>query len=135
LEDVRNHSPIASRCMLHFILEDFRLDLSGGVLLQRLLVAELLELLLEKGISGGQRRGDDLYWEEKKLNISVATRSPVSTLIHLALNVETEGTPVPTIGLKDWNIDGVTFGRELLERFRGEWEGVRRAAWKVRSVK
>ncbi|MDX1386448.1 MAG: DUF366 family protein, partial [bacterium] len=105
------------------------------VLLQRLWEASLHELLMEKGVDRGQRKGDDLYWGEKKLNISIATSSPVSTLIHLALNVETEGTPVPTIGLADWDLEPVAFGKALLERFQGEYEGMRRATWKVRPVK
>ncbi len=38
-------------------------------------------------------------------------------LLHLALNIETEGTPIPTSGLKELGYVPQTFGETVLERF------------------
>lgn len=135
LEDVRKNAPIYSPRMLHFILETFGLDLKGGVLLQRLLVVQVAEQLRSKGITQVERRGDDLFINEKKLSVSIATRSPVSTLIHLGINVLTEGTPVPTVGLGELKLDPKEFGENCLERFRKEYLEVLRATQKVRAVR
>jgi uncharacterized protein len=134
LEDVRRVAPIYSPKMLHFLLESFHLDLNAGVLLQRLCVAIVQEELRVRGISEVQRKGDDLYVGEKKLSVSIATRSLVSTLIHLGLNILSEGTPVPTMGLEEKGIDAREFGRACLKKFQGEFEDVLKATYKVRGV-
>jgi len=134
LEDVKQRAPISSDKMLHLLWEDFEVNLAAGVLWQRLAVAILHETLRDRGVAGGYRRGNDLYWEEKKLNVSVATRSPVSTLVHVGINATTAGTPVPTIALAEWNLDPVDFGKEFLARLEGEYLGFQKALWKVRAV-
>lgn len=134
LEDVRRKAPIYSPEMLHFIVESFHLDLRGAVFLQRLFMAAIAELLLKRGVSTLTRAGDDLYDGEKKLSVSIATASPVSTLIHVGLNIRTEGTPVPTQGLADWGIDAVDFARECLEMMKQEYEACLKASYKVRGV-
>jgi Uncharacterized conserved protein len=134
LEDVRSQAPIFSPEMLHFIVETFQLELRGGVFLQRLLIASIAELLGAKGARDLRREGDDLYDGEKKLSVSIATRSPVSTLLHLGLNIRTEGTPVPTQGLAQYSVDPAGFAAECLEAFKKEYESSLRAACKVRGV-
>ena len=42
------------------------------------------------------RKGDDLFLGEGKLSVSIATASPVSTLIHLGVNEDASGAPVTT---------------------------------------
>lgn len=135
LEDVKNQKGIYSPLMLHFLLESFSLDLKGGVLFQRICVMKVLEELgKHPGIPPLERQGDDLYNGEKKLNVSIATRSPVSTLIHLGINVQTKGTPVPTSGLEDWKIEPEKFGRQCLESFQKEYHEILKASYKVRGV-
>ncbi len=134
LEDVLAKAPIASDQMLHFLWEHFDLDLAGGVLWQRLMVANLLETLNSVGVSGGIRRGNDLYWGDKKLNVSVATRSPLSTLVHLGINITSEGTPVATAALQEWGINPVEFGQKFLGQLKKEYGGFQKALWKVRAV-
>ncbi len=134
LEDVRKNAPIYSPRMLHFILESFHLDLRATVLLQRLLIAMLKDTLQERGISNFKREGDDLFQNFKKLSVSIATRSPVSCLIHLGINIQTEGTPVPTVGLEELGIDAVEFGKHCLDRWKKEYEAVFDATYKVRGV-
>ncbi len=97
---------IAGRQMLHFIVEHFDADLHRAILRQRLLVAilqqELNRRLREKGSDRFvSRDGDDLFVGGKKLTVSVATASQVSSLIHLGVNIDAMGAPVEAIGLSE----------------------------------
>lgn len=134
LEDVRQNEPIYSTRMLHFIVESFQLDLKGGVLLQRLMAAQILETLRERGVHRLRRSGDDLYLGERKLSVSIATRSATSTLIHLGLNVSSAGTPVPTVGLEDLGIEAKPFAEACLEILSEEYRSILQATYKVRGV-
>jgi len=119
-----------ARQMLHFIVERFDTDLEKMVLWQRLLVAIAAELLP----TVVTRRGDDLFAHDRKLSVSIATASPVSTLIHFALNVDPTGAPVPAIGLDELGVDPRDFAQRLMAAFAKELAGVREARCKVRPV-
>ena len=58
------------------------------------------DLLEEMGIKT-HRKGDDLYCEDGKLTVSIATCSASSMKIHFAMNLTTTGTPkdIKTVGL------------------------------------
>ena len=134
LEDVRREDPIFSRHMLHYLWESFAFDLRAAASFQRLMVAVVAEELRREKAVEVRRKGDDLYVGAKKLSVSIATASPVSTLIHLGLNVTGEGAPVAAIGLGELGIDATGFGKICLERFNEEYKGILAATWKVRSV-
>lgn len=139
LEDVKAAAPIFSPLMLHVIAEFFSGDLHLTVYRQRMLVVlakELLESLTERQV---KRRGDDLYLTRSdgtpgKLSVSIATASTTSTLIHTGFNIQTEGTPVPTVGLAELGIDVPTFATRLLENYSTEIEDIWQARCKVRAV-
>ncbi len=136
LEDVRVQSPIYGDDMLHFIVEHFDHDLEKAVLRQRLLVTIIKEIL-EKRKPGLQRAGDDLYYEERKLSISIATATPVSTMIHTALNITAENTPVPAAGLVElgWPVASIPeLAQEIGRTYADEMQGVIRSRCKVRGV-
>lgn len=135
LEDVKKKAPIAADQMLHVLLEHFQWDLSTGILWQHLMVALLRECLQDHGVEGLKRKGNDLFREQKKFNVSVATASPLSTLIHLGVNISNEGTPVPTAALSDFGLDAENFAQIYLNRLEAEYRGFQRARWKVRAVK
>jgi len=134
LEDVRRQAPIFSREMLHFVAESFSFDLRAAATFQRLMVATVQAELAQRGLSRIQRRGDDLYAGDGKLSVSIATVSPVSTMIHLGLNVVGEGAPVQAIGLRDLGMDPREFGGRCLKAFSEDYQGILRAATKVRGV-
>jgi hypothetical protein len=69
-----------------------------------------------------------------KLSVSIATASPVSTLIHTGFNIETEGTPVPTAGLAEQGVDIPAFAAEVLRRYAAEVQDIWLARCKVRAV-
>lgn len=139
LEDARNNRPIASRSMLHFIAEFFDGSLKETILLQRLLISLLQQRITDRVgaqlISPLQRIGNDLYENDKKLTVSIATASPVSTLIHAGINISSEGTPVPTKGLSDYGIEPIEFAQEILADFMKEYTSVLRDLAKVRPAR
>ncbi len=140
IEDVKAEAPIYSPQMVHFIAEFFDLDLEKTVYRQRLLVVTAKEVLEERLDRPVTRRGDDLYLTRPqdglpgKLSVSIATSSPVSTLIHTGFNVLTEGTPVATVGLAELGIDPDEFAQSVLERYTAEVADIWLARCKVRPV-
>ncbi len=134
LVDVRAGRFIASPRMVHFIVEHFGLALNEAILRQRLLARLAGDLLREKGAPEVRVRGNDLFAAGRKASVSVATLSPVSALIHLGVNVRTEGTPIPTFGLREAGIAPEPFAQELLGRYAQELVDIHRAAAKVRGV-
>jgi hypothetical protein len=125
IEDVKANAPIYSPLMLHR---------------QRLLIVnakELLEVLTGKPVT---REGDDLYLHRSdgtpgKLSVSIATTSATSTLVHTGFNIETKGTPVPTVGLAELGVDVQSFGTALLERYTLELDDIWLARCKVRTAR
>jgi len=134
LEDLKDEAPIFSPRMLHFIFEGFGWDLPRAVLFQRLMVVVLKEILEEKGIKALRRRGDDIFQADKKLTVSIATVSPVSALIHLGVNIHTQGTPVPTVGLEELGLKAKELANDCLEKFSLEYKEMLKASYKVRAV-
>lgn len=139
IEDVKANAPIYSPEMIHFIAEFFDLDLEKTVYRQRLLIVTAKEYIEERLNRPVQRRGDDLYLlrpdgRPGKLSVSIATSSPVSTLIHTGFNVRSEGTPVPTVALAELGLDPHDFAQAVLERYSAEVADIWLARCKVRPV-
>ncbi len=134
LADVQEKGFIYSPLMLHFIVEHFDTDLTLAIFKQRMLMVAIKEELEQYEIYPS-RRGDDLYINKKKLSVSIATRSIVSTLIHVGLNIKTEGTPVPTIGLEELGIPDIkALAVNVMDRYKQELEQIAEARCKVRGV-
>lgn len=133
LEDVKKKAPIFSPKMLHFLGEFFIDSLDVGILLQNLFVGTVYELLWEKGGRDLSRKGNDLFFDSRKLSVSVATKSPVSVLFHMGLNIETQGTPIPTSGLSEMWVEPWDLAQKVFERFQQDIEGFRKARAKVLS--
>jgi len=138
-EDFDLGNIVAGKDMLHFIVEMSGAGLLGITLAQRLLCSitqDVLNSELSKSGAGRvvDRKGDDLYVGQGKLSVSVATVSPVSGLIHLGLNITTEGVPVEAACLAGMSIDYKWIAGEVLARFAGEIDSCTRAASKVRPV-
>ena len=133
-EDLLEQSRICGKDMLHFIFEIFDQNLFTGVLWQRLFAAIVAAAVEEQCGKRLQRSGDDLYLGKKKFSISIATRSPNSTMIHYAVNISNEGTPVPTLALSDLKLDFKKFAKTCLEHAEAEFSSIRNATMKVRAV-
>ena len=135
IEDVINNEPIYSKSMLSFISEQFNIELVEGVFRQRLLMCIIKEALEKRGINV-VRDGDDLFVQNKKLSVSIATKSITSTLIHTGLNILSDGTPIPTVGLEsDLGILDVNcFAEEVMLKYSQEIDDIVMASTKVRGV-
>ncbi len=135
IEDVINNEPIYSKYMLSFITEQFGVELSEGVFRQRLLICIIKELLEARGIFV-KRCGDDLIINDKKLSVSIATKSPTSILIHTGLNIDSKGAPVKASGLtSELGITDIKeFALEVMKRYAEELDDIMLATTKVRGV-
>jgi len=135
-EDLLEKSKIEGSDMVHFIFEIFDRPLFCGVLLQRLFASVVIDVLqeLSKKPLNLIRCGDDIYQSKKKLSISIATRSPNSSMIHFAVNVSNKGTPVETCCLSDFSIDAKKFAELCLKSIQAEYESILIATQKVKSV-
>jgi hypothetical protein len=131
-EDLRAQAKIEGERMVHFIVEMFDCSLLAAVAAQRLLASIIMESLKNPEL---HRDGDDIYLKDKKFSISIATVSPTSALIHFAVNVVNDGTPVPTLSLKDLKVDPEKFAHDILEKFAKEMISVRAATQKVKWVR
>jgi hypothetical protein len=132
---------IRARSMIHWIGEFFGADLAGTVAIQRLFVAILKDLLIQmspKDCGEWSRSGDDLYLtfegKKRKLSVSIVTASPVSTLLHLGINIDPEGAPVAAIGLAELKIDPVQFAEAALKKMSQEYQEIHWACTKVKPV-
>ena len=137
-EDLLALSEIRSANMLHFIVEKFQTTLFTAVLMQRLLASLCLELVRERvplKASEFKRDGDDIFWNDRKLSISIATLSPISGMVHFAVNTSNENTPVKTCALSDFGILPRDFAESLMQNFCAEIESSEIATQKVHWVK
>jgi hypothetical protein len=141
-EDLVANAEIKSDQMLHFIIEMFNQNLMTAVSLQRLIVSISQNILNSNSIvlknKKLRRSGDDLYLDQGKkslkLSISIASISPVSSMIHFALNTTNEGTPVPTCSLLDLKINPKEFAMQVMDEFSKEYISIIEATQKVRPL-
>ncbi len=133
LVDVQVKEFIYSPLMLNFIVEHFNTDLELAIYRQRLFMVCIKEELEQYEIEVN-RLGDDLYVNRGKLSVSIATCTTVSTLIHVGLNIETQGTPVKTIGLNELGINDISaFADKVMLRYKMELEQIYEARCKVKG--
>ena len=135
IEDVINNEPIYSKNMLSFITEQFNVELVEGVFRQRLLICSIKEALERRGVKI-VRSGDDLFVDDKKLTVSIATKSLTSILIHTGINIDSKGAPVKACGLEnDLKISDIKdFALEVMENYSNEIDDIILASTKVRGV-
>jgi len=142
LQDVLDNSPIYSKKMVHFIAEHFNTTLIEGVLRQRLLVNIAREAISDNLINNNFssqniiRKGDDLFYNDGKLSVSIAAKSINSVLIHLGINIDSQGTPVKASGLEsDMNIKNhEEIAKNIIINYCKENEEIISASCKVRGV-
>ena len=137
IEDVLAESPIYSKKMAHFIVEHFNISLVEGVLRQRLLVNIARETIMSKSPSRTvERCGDDLFYNDGKLSVSIAAKSVNSVLIHLGINIDSAGAPVKAAGLEsDMNIKNhEEIIKQIMLNYCKECDDIINASCKVRGV-
>ncbi len=133
IEDVINNEPIKSDKMANFIIETFNSSLKEMVLRQRLFISIIKETLEDMGVIV-KRKGDDLFYKNRKLSVSIATKSTVSGLIHTGINLVSTGAPIEVSSVYEMGIDEDKLINEILARFCQETGDMDFAAVKVRGV-
>jgi len=134
IEDVLNNDSIYSKKMLNFIIEQYNLPLEQMVYAQRLFMSIIKEVIEDYGVKI-VRSGDDLFFENGKLSVSIATKSITSCLIHSALNIIKEGAPVKASDLTEMGIKDIKeFALKVMNKYKQEVESIKSAVYKVRGV-
>lgn len=137
-EDRLAQDRIEAGKMIHFIGEFFGMSLNEGVLTQRFFMALVGEILRDDFGVKIRRSGDDLFLGEgpssRKLSVSIVTASPVSILLHVGLNIDPVGAPVPAIGLQELGVLPDKLIERVKIRFLDEWNDMKWACTKVRPV-
>jgi hypothetical protein len=133
-EDKIAGAQICGGSMVHFIFELFDITLLSAVCFQRLMANWVQSVVQDFNPSILLRReGDDLYWGEKKFSISIATQSTRSCLVHFAVNVTNQGTPILTCALSDFQIEPALLISKVFERATLEWSSIWEATYKVHT--
>jgi len=138
-EDKLKNDFINSAYMMHFIIEIFEASLREAVVWQRLFIAQIAAFLKKCClVSHVAYRGDDIFIDNKKLSVSIATKSPVSCLIHVGLNIEVgDECPVLAVGFNDFDDYGYALrdvAHMLMAAFVEEFEDIQKACYKVKGV-
>ncbi len=135
LEDRTKQAWIFSERMLHYVIEHFGFDLTQTIALQHLLTAIVADVLRVQHPQLALRRtGNDLFDGDAKLSVSIATATPVSTVIHFGINILSTNTPVTTKGLADYGIDPQPFAERIMQAYATEVARILHARAKVRAV-
>lgn len=135
LKDLKEGKEIKGDDLIHFRLEFFdNPDIRLAYYRQRLFAAVATEYFGKKWNLKLRRRGSDLFYEDKKLTVSVATTSSTSSIIHFAINITSRGTPkeAKTIGLQDLGFHQSildtrqwrTFAKAILYHFKRELKDI-----------
>lgn len=135
LEDARAGAFIYSPKMLHFVLELFGPSLETAAARQWLLVACAQEEINRrlKGSVRVERRGNDLWYRQGKLSVSIAAPTPLSVKVHLGINILTKGAPVAAAGLAQLKVRPSELAKALLKRAVDDHAKLAKARMKVRQ--
>ncbi len=138
LEDKKAGKPIQGDDLIHIIVERFDSPASMRLAyyMQRLLMVCIRDVLMRQGIRT-TRIGDDLFIDEGKLTVSIATAGVMSEKIHCGINLTTEGTPseirtaaLEELGITDWK----PLAWEIAETYINEIEDIEGDIVKTRSI-
>jgi hypothetical protein len=134
LEDAGEGAVIRAEKMLHFIGEHFGCSLREANYRLRVFASIAADLLREEGAGPALRReGDDIFVEERKMSVGVATMTSVSAVFHFGLNIDPSGSPVRAAGLSEFGLEAESVAGRILERYRSECESIEFAVRKVRG--
>ena len=134
LDDVKKGVGIKSKLMLHFIIQHKDVELQEMVWRQRLFICICKECLNKKGVSRILRKGDDLFIDDKKLSVSIATSSDNCSLIHTGINIDADLAPVPAIGLNQFGVDPKELALDIMQNYVQESKSADHAKTKVKKV-
>jgi hypothetical protein len=137
-EDEKAGKTIKGDDLIHIIVERFDSPASMRLAyyMQRLLIVSVRDVLGKHGIKTS-RNGDDLFIDDKKLTVSIASAGVASEKIHCGINITTQGTPseirtaaLLELGINDWK----ALAKEIAENFIREIEYIEGDIVKTKSL-
>ncbi len=138
LEDRKEKKAIKGDDLIHIIVERFDSPASMRLAycMQRLLVVCIKEVLEMHEIKT-TRDGDDLFVDERKLTVSIASAGVSCEKVHCGINITTKGTPheVKTAALEELRIkDWKAIAQEIAQAFVQEMEDIEGDIVKTKSL-
>jgi len=131
----KKKTQVKSEMMLHFLVEHFDQDLEKAILRQKLLMSILKDKLNHRlGGDVFQRWGNDIFEQDFKLTVSTVTKTPVSTKIHVGINVSAKNVPVKAKGLSDYGIDPDDIAEVVMNQYRLDMRRIKERMARTRSV-
>lgn len=135
VDHFKKKTQIKSEMMLHFLVEHFDQDLEKAILRQKLLMSILKDKLNHRlGGDVFQRWGNDIFEQDFKLTVSTVTRTPVSTKIHLGINISSKDVPVKAKGLSDYGIDPDDIAEVVMNQYRLDMRRIQERITRTRSI-
>lgn len=135
VDHFKKKTQIKSEMMLHFLVEHFDQDLEKAILRQKLLMCILKDKLNHRlGGDVFQRWGNDIFEQDFKLTVSTVTRTPVSTKIHLGINISSKDVPVKAKGLSDYGIDPDDIAEVVMNQYRLDMRRIQERITRTRSI-
>ncbi|MEM2991272.1 MAG: DUF366 family protein [Halobacteria archaeon] len=136
LKDKRELREIKGENLIHFIVEviDPSADLRLAYYAQRLLLCIAKDKLEEFGVKAA-REGGDLYFNGRKLSVSIANSNLNGYKIHLGINITSKQAPEGAIGLREIHkkIKAMEIARSIAKQFAIECEDIERDIAKTRA--
>jgi len=138
LEDEMANKAIKGDDLLHIIVERFDSPASMRLAyyMQRLLIVCIKEVLEAYGIKT-KRNGDDLFVDDRKLTVSIASAGISSEKIHCGINLTTKGIPddikaaaLEDLGIAEWK----ALAKEIAVNYIDEIEKIEEDIAKTRSL-
>ena len=121
--------------MLNFIIEHFDFSIKEIALAQIILIQSIKEVFIDDYGINLKRNGDDLFWDNRKLSVSIATKSIISGLIHTALNIDKTGAPVKACDVSDLGINNYKeLAQKIMKKYSENIEKMKYATTKVKGV-
>lgn len=135
VDHYKKKTQIRSEMMLHFLVEHFDQDLEKAVLRQKLLISILKDKLNHRlGGDVFQRWGNDIFEQDFKLTVSTVTKTPVSTKIHVGINISSKNVPVKAKGLSDYGIDPDDIAEVVMNQYRLDMRRIKERMARTRSI-
>lgn len=136
--DVIGNEPFIKGYMLHFVAEfPGTISDSEMILYQRRFITLFKQYIEEKTNIHLTQGGDDLYYQGRKLSVSIVAPSTINTyLMHAAFNInKPEDCPLDIAYLDEFTeISPDKIGREILQIFKNEIDTINFASKKVKPI-
>ena len=120
--------------MLHFIIEHFGDDLEKGILRQSILIGIACNKISHR-IKGKRilRWGDDIFDEDRRITLTSATITLVSSKIHLGICIRSDEN-TGFVGTEELGIDADELGEVICNQYMADMKRLAEKCWRMRPI-